>query len=97
MSTTNRKGKSNPLHAILASDRMTRLGYSLEEINAYLRETPFDELVQSNFDALEARFAADEAGDSEEARERRELAEAIMRSSARPSDAESKDDGDDRD
>ncbi|WP_281166692.1 hypothetical protein [Spiribacter salinus] len=33
---------------------------------------------------MEARFAAEEAAGSEEARERRELAEAMMRSAAGP-------------
>ncbi|MEX0449641.1 hypothetical protein V6X63_07730 [Spiribacter sp. 221] len=47
LSNIQRQGKSNPLHAILASDRMTRLGYSLDEINAYLRETPFDNFVEA--------------------------------------------------
>ena len=74
MGTTKRQGKSNPLHYILASDRMIRQGYSVEAINAYVRETPFEALVQGNLDALEARFAAMEDADSEEARERRELA-----------------------
>ena len=82
MGTTKRQAKSNPLHYILASDRMTRQGYPVEAINAYLHETPFEVLVQANLDALEARFAATEDADSEEARDRRELAEAIMRSAA---------------
>jgi len=80
--TTKRQGKSNPLHYILASDRMIRQGYSVEAVNAYVRETPFEALVQGNLDALEARFAAEEDADSEEARDRRALAEAIMRSAA---------------
>jgi len=84
MNDTQRQGKRNPLHYILASDRLIRLGYSLDEINAYLRETPFHALVQANLDAMEARFAAEEAAASEEARERRELAEAMMRSAAGP-------------
>jgi len=79
---TKRQGKSNPLHYILASDRMTRQGYSLEAINAYLRETPFEEMVQTNLDALEARFAAEEDAESEEAQDRLEFARAIMRSAA---------------
>ena len=84
MSDTQRQGKRNPLHYILASDRLIRLGYSLDEINAYLRETSFDALVQANLDAMEARFAAEGAAASVEARERRELAEAMMRSAAGP-------------
>ena len=82
MTTPKRQGKSNPLHYILASDRMIRQGYSVEAVNAYVRETPFEALVQGNLDALEARFAAEEDADSEEARDRKELAEAIMRSAA---------------
>jgi len=61
---------------------MTRQGYSLEAINAYLRETPFEEMVQTNLDALEARFAAEEDAESEEAQDRLEFARAIMRSAA---------------
>ena len=82
MSSRNRQGKSNPLHYILASDRLIRQGYTLEAVNAVLREIPFEELVQENLDALEARFAAAEDADSESAKEKRELAEAIMRSAA---------------
>ncbi|AGY92084.1 hypothetical protein SPICUR_05550 [Spiribacter curvatus] len=63
---------------------MTRLGYSLDEINAYLRETPFEELVQANLDAMEANFAAEGAAALEDLRERRELAEATIRSAAGP-------------
>ena len=84
MSDTQRQGKRNPLHDILASDRLIRLGYSVDEVNDYLRETSFDALVQANLEAMEARFAAEEAAASEEARERHELAEAMMRSAAGP-------------
>ena len=63
---------------------MTRLGYLLDEINAYLRETPFEELVQANLDAMEANFAAEEAADLKNPSERRELADAMMRSAAGP-------------
>ena len=82
MGNTKRQGKSNPLRYILASDRMTRQGYSLEAINAYLRDTPFEEMVQTNLDALETRFAAEEDAESEEAQDRLEFARAIMRSAA---------------
>ena len=84
MTTPKRQGKSNPLHYILASDRMIRQGYSVEAVNAHFRETSFEALVQENRDALEARFAGMEDADSEAAREQRELAEAIMRSAAGP-------------
>ena len=59
MSDTQGQGKRNPLHYILASDRLIRLGYSVDEVNDYLRETSFDALVQANLEAMEARRGSD--------------------------------------
>lgn len=47
MSGNARQGKDNPLHYIVASDRLFALGYSADEVNAYLSQTPFEELVQA--------------------------------------------------
>ena len=80
-----RQGKNNPLHFIMTSDRMTRLGYSVEEINAHIRQTPFDELVRANLEALEAKARARAPNlEAQEARERYELADAMQRWAAGP-------------
>ena len=84
MSGNARQGKDNPRHYIVASDRLFALGYSADEVNAYLSQTPFEELVQANLDAMEANFAAEEAAALKELKERRELADAMMRSAAGP-------------
>ena len=84
MSGNARQGKDKPLHCIVASDRLFALGYSADEVNAYLSQTPFEELVQANLDAMEANFAAEEAAALQDLKERREVADAMMRSAAGP-------------
>ena len=84
MNGNARHGKDNPLHYIFASDRLFALGYATSEVNAYLGEAPFEELVQANLNAMEANFVVEGTAVLKDLQERRELADAMMRSVAGP-------------